>query len=138
MAYDLTTYHAGKMAFDVKIDQHVTRIDTGAKDGGENTGPSPKKLVLGTLAACTGMDIVSLLRKMRVDFSDFSIQTKADLTEEHPKVFTRVDIIYRIKLANEKHQAKVEKAVKLSKETYCGVSAMLSKNSPLYYRIEYL
>lgn len=136
MAYDLTTFHVDKMAFDVKIDKHTTRIDTIAPDG-ENTGPSPKKLLLGTLAACTGMDVVSLLNKMRVEFSDFSIQTKADLTPDHPKVFSKVELIYRIKL-DEKHRKKMEKAVKLSKETYCGISAMLAKNSPIDFRIEYL
>lgn len=136
MAYDLTTYHAGKMAFEVKIGDHSTRIDTVAPDG-DDTGPSPKKLLLGTLAACTGMDVVSILTKMRVDFSDFSIRTKADLTPDHPKVFTKVELIYRIKL-DEKHQKKMEKAVKLSKETYCGVSAMLAKNSPIEFKIEYL
>lgn len=136
MSYDLTSYHTGKSAFDVKIGEHTTRIDTVAPDG-EDSGPSPKQLLLGTLAACTGMDIVSLLRKMRVDFSDFSIQTKADLTEEHPRVFSVVEIIYYIKV-NENHQKKVEKAVSLSKEKYCGISAMLAKNSPVEYRIEYL
>ncbi|PHN07746.1 OsmC family protein [Flavilitoribacter nigricans] len=136
MAYDLTTFHAGNMAFDVKIDKHTTRIDTVAPDG-DDTGPSPKKLLLGTLAACTGMDVAGLLTKMRVEFSDFSIQTKADLTIDHPKVFTKVELIYRIKVA-EKHQKKVEKAVKMSKDTYCGISAMLAKNSPINFRIEYL
>lgn len=137
MSYDLTTYHTGKSAFDVKIGQHTTRIDTVPPDG-EDTGPSPKRLLLGTLAACTGMDIVSLLNKMRVEFSDFSIQTKAELTDTHPKVFSRVEIIYRIRLAEDQHRKKMEKAVNMSKETYCGVSAMLAKNSPLEYRIEYL
>lgn len=137
MSYDLTTFHTGKSAFDVKIGAHTTRIDTVAPDG-EDTGPSPKKLLLGTLAACTGMDIVSLLHKMRVPFSDLSIQTKADLTENPPKVFTRIEMIYRIRLEEERHRNKMEKAVKMSKETYCGVSAMLEKNSPITYRIEYL
>jgi putative redox protein len=137
MSYDLTTYHTGKSAFDVKIDGHITRIDTLPPDG-EDTGPSPKRLLLGTLAACTGMDVVSLLNKMRVPFSDFSIQTKADLTLEHPKVFTMVELIYRIKLEEERHQAKMKKAVLMSKERYCGISAMLAKNSPIVYRIEYL
>lgn len=137
MAYDLTTFHVDKMAFDVKIDKHTTRIDTIAPDG-EDTGPSPKKLLLGTLAACTGMDVVGLLTKMRVEFSDFSIQTKADLTLDHPKVFTRIELIYKIRLTEEKHRIKMEKAVKMSKETYCGISAMLAKNSPIEFKIEYL
>jgi putative redox protein len=136
MAYDLTTFHVDKMAFDVKIGNHTTRIDTVGPDG-DDTGPSPKKLLLGTLAACTGMDIVSLLTKMRVSFSDFSIQTKAELTLEHPKVYSKVELIYRIRL-DEKNQRKMEKAVQLSKETYCGISAMLAKNSPIEFRIEYL
>lgn len=136
MSYDLTTFHAGNMSFDVKIGNHTTRIDTTGPDG-DDTGPAPKRLLLGTLAACTGMDVVSLLNKMRVEFSDFSIQTLADLTEEHPKVFTQVDIIYRIKV-EERHHKKVEKAVAMSKEKYCGISAMLAKNSPIDFRIEYI
>lgn len=136
MTYNITTYHAENIAFDVKIGSHTTRIDTIGPDG-DDSGPSPKKLLLGTLAACTGMDIVSLLNKMRVGFSDFSIQTIAELTEEHPKVFSQIDIIYRIAV-EERHQKKVEKAVKMSKEQYCGISAMLGKNSPINYRVEYL
>ena len=137
MDYDITTHYAGKMAFDVVVDQHTVRLDTNENGGGEDSGPSPKKLLLGTLAGCTGIDVASLLKKMRVDFSDFSIQTTADLTEAHPRVFSRVNIIYRIRVA-EKHRPKVEKAVKMSKETYCGISAMLAKNSPIDYRVEYL
>lgn len=137
MTYDLTTYHVENMAFDVKIDGHTTRLDSTPPDGSDS-GPSPKRLLLGTLAGCTGIDVVSLLKKMRVPFSDFSIQTKADLTEEHPKVFSQVELIYRIRLEEERHQAKMEKAVTLSKERYCGISAMLAKNSPITFSIEYL
>lgn len=137
MAYDFTTYHVDKLAFDVHIDGHTTRIDTTEDDGSLNSGPSPKKLLLGTLAACTGIDVVGMLRKMRVPFSDLSIQTTAELTEEHPKVFTEVQVIYRIKV-EERHRKKVQRAVDLSKDKYCGVSAMLKENSPVYYRIEFL
>ncbi len=137
MAYDLTTYHVDKLAFDVHIDGHITRIDTTEDDGSLDSGPSPKKLLLGTLAACTGIDVAGMLRKMRVPFSDLSIQTTAELTEEHPKVFSEVHVIYRIKV-EERHRKKVERAVDLSKDKYCGVSAMLKENSPVYYRIEFL
>ncbi len=112
-------------------------MDTTVEGGGANSGPSPKKLLLATLAGCTGIDVVALLQKMRVAYSDFEITTNAELTEEHPKVFSNIEIIYRIKTAPENHE-KVEKAVSLSKEKYCGISAMLRKNSPIEYRIEYL
>lgn len=135
--YSITTTHKGNMAFEAEIGNHKVIMDTTAEGGGDDLGPSPKKLLLGTLAACTGMDVVSLLKKMRVEFSDFDIITNADLTTEHPKVFSSVDVIYRIKTAVE-NQEKVQKAVALSQEKYCGISAMLRKNSPIEYRIEYL
>ncbi|MBK7939128.1 MAG: OsmC family protein [Lewinellaceae bacterium] len=136
-AYSITTRHKGKMAFEAEIGNHKVIMDTVAGGGGEDSGPPPKKLLLGTLATCTGMDVVSLLQKMRVAYSDFDIVTNADLTEEHPKVFSNIEIIYRIKV-DKKDQEKVEKAVTLSQEKYCGISAMLRKNSPLNYHIEYL
>ena len=74
---------------------------------------------------------------MRVEYSDFSILTTAELTDQHPKVFSVINITYRIKTA-ERYRAKVEKAVDLSQEKYCGISEMLKKNSPINYSIEYL
>lgn len=135
--YQVNTKHTQNMAFESTVDNHVVRMDTTAENGGEDSGPSPKKLLLGTLAVCSGMDVVALLTKMRVEFSDFNIQTNADLTEEHPKVFTTVEMVYVIKVAEEDRE-KVEKAVHLSQERYCGISAMLKKNSPVEFRIEYL
>jgi putative redox protein len=135
--YSITTRHQGKMAFEAEIGNHKIVMDTVAEGGGEDSGPSPKKLLLATLAGCTGMDIVSLLQKMRVEYTDFDIVTNADLTEEHPKVFSGIEVIYRIKV-DESDRGKVEKAVGLSQDKYCGISAMLRKNSPIEYRIEYL
>lgn len=68
------------------IGEHILKIDTSVESGGKNEGPSPKKLMLASLlAGCTAFDIVSLLKKMRVEFSDFQVEAKAYLTEEHPK-----------------------------------------------------
>jgi len=133
--YSFTTRHTGHTAFEAEIGNHKVIMDTGSD--GSDTGPSPKRLFLTTLAGCTGMDVTSLLHKMRVPFSDFEITTEADLTEEHPKVFKHVLVIYRIRV-DEQYREKVEKAVNLSVEKYCGVTAMLRKNSPVDHRIEYL
>jgi len=93
-------------------------------------GFSPKKLLLVGLAGCTGIDIVSLLEKMRVEFSQFYIKVDANLTEEHPKVYKEIEIIYFIK-SEQTNQEKIQKAIDLSMQKYCGVSAMLGKTAEI-------
>lgn len=129
------TEYTGKMAFDSQINGHHIIIDTVAAGGGDNAGPNPKPLMLSALAGCTGMDVVSVLTKMRANFSDFSIDVEADLSDEHPRVYTEIRVHYFIKI-NEPE--KMEKAVNLSKDTYCGVSAMLAKICPVKFEIHYL
>ncbi|MFN0015537.1 MAG: OsmC family protein [Saprospiraceae bacterium] len=136
-SYSITTRHKGNMAFETEIGNHKVVMDTLPDIGGDDSGASPKKLLLGTLAACTGIDVVSLLNKMRAPFSDFEILTETDLTDEHPRVFKTIRITYRIRVADE-HREKVEKAVDMSLNKYCGISAMLNKNSPMEHQIEYL
>jgi len=134
--HNVKTKWANKMAFDSQIDNHTIRIDTGGEMG-DDTGPSPKKLLLASLAGCTGMDVVSLLKKMRVDITGFEIDIDADLTEEHPIVYSEIRLVYRF-YGTDLDKTKVEKAVKLSQERYCGVSEMLRKNSPINYTITYI
>ncbi|MDN5201456.1 OsmC family protein [Fulvivirgaceae bacterium BMA10] len=125
-----------KLAFDSYIDKHLLRMDTNGTLS-DDTGPSPKKLLLSSLAGCTGMDVVSLLNKMRVPFTGLDIEVEADLTDEHPIVYSEIRLVYKI-FGDDLDHDKVEKAVRLSQERYCGVSAMLRKNSPITYRIEYV
>jgi putative redox protein len=123
--------------FDSFIDGHHITIDTSEAGGGKDKGPRPKALLLSSLGACTGMDIVSLLDKMRVDFSDFSLNVKADLRDEHPKIYTHIYLEYKIKIKKE-DEDKMIKAVELSKDKYCGVSAMLSMVCPIDFKITFL
>ncbi len=90
-----------------------------------------------SLAGCTGMDVVSLLKKMRVTFEDLKISVDANLTDEHPKIYDAMHITYKFWGVKEADHTKVEKAVTLSKERYCGVSAMLEKASKLTFEIVY-
>lgn len=131
------TNHKGKMEFETLINGHSIILDTVPAGGGENHGPNPKPLLLSALAGCTGMDIVPMLQKMRVEFSNLSIAVDADLTDEHPRVYSEIRLTYRIQVA-ESDREKVEKAVKLSKTSYCGVSAMLEKVCPIISHIEFL
>jgi putative redox protein len=103
-------------------------------DGNKKNGFGPKALLLAGLAGCSGIDVVDILEKMKVQFSDFSMETEAEQTDEHPKVFKEIVITYMIKTDLE-NQEKVRKAVELSLDKYCGVSAMLKKNSAINYKI---
>ena len=135
MGYKVNTVWKEKMAFDSQLGNHTVRMDT-TPEMGNDSGPSPKQLVLAGLAGCTGMDVVSLLKKMRVDYTGFEIDIEADLTEEHPIVFSEIRMKYLIS-GKDLDRSKVEKAINLSQERYCGVSAMLKKNSPINYTIVY-
>ncbi len=116
---------------------HKITIDTTEAGGGKGSGPSPKPLLLTALGGCTGMDVVSLLNKMKVQFSEFSVETEADLRDEHPRIYTEIRMKYKIKIAAE-DQEKMQKAVTLSKEKYCGVSAMLAMVCEIKSEIIYL
>ena len=104
-------------------------------DGARQNGFGPKSLLLSGLAGCSGIDIVDILKKMRVAFSEFSIEVKAEQTAEDPKVYKDIYITYKMKTDKE-NKDKVKKAIDLSLEKYCGVSAMLRKNSPIHYTLE--
>lgn len=103
-------------------------------DGNREKGFSPKALLLSGLAGCSGIDVVDILGKQRVDFSEFRVDAEAEQTDEHPRVFKVVNITYRIK-TDAANENKVRKAIDLSLEKYCGVSAMLRKNSPIHYKL---
>ncbi len=122
------------MHFIGELDGFDIPIDADEQFGGQNKGSKPKGLTLTALAGCTAMDVISILRKMRIEPEAFSVETEADVSDDHPKVFTRIHLIYRIK-GKDIPRDKVEKAVTLSQDRYCGVSAMLQKAAPLEYEI---
>jgi putative redox protein len=106
-------------------------------DGNKKNGHGPKALLLSGLAGCSGIDVVGILKKQRVQFSDVEITVEADQTDEHPKVFKDITITFRLKTAAG-NEEKVRKAIELSLDKYCGVSAMLKKNSAIHYKLELL
>lgn len=106
-------------------------------DGNKKNGHGPKALLLSGLAGCSGIDVTGILRKMKVEFSDLSIEVEANQTEENPKVFKDIQITYRLKTAAENLE-KVKKAIDLSLDKYCGVAAMLKKNSAIGYTVQIL
>ena len=106
-------------------------------DGSRKHGFGPKALLLAGLAGCSGIDVVDVLKKMRVEFTEFAIEVKAAQTEDFPKVYKDIYIAYKMKTDKE-NEDKVRKAIDLSLGKYCGVSAMLQKNSPIHFTLEIL
>ena len=133
----INSVYQGGMSFSTSVKDHNVIIDLDREHGGENQGTSPKILMLVSLAGCTGLDVVSILNKMKVEFSDFSIHIQAHLTDQEPKIYDKVALTYHIKVG-EKDHSKVQRAVSLSQEKYCGVSEMFRTFSTLTYQVQYL
>lgn len=120
------TQWKGNLTFQSDIDGHKLIMDAPEEAGSKNLGPSPKKLLLTAIAGCSGMDVVSILKKMRVDFDKLDIEVEGELSENHPKYYKEMQVVYTITGKNVPLE-KVEKAVKMSEETYCGVGALYRK-----------
>ena len=111
------------MAFETEINGHRIVLDAGSRVGGEDRGPRPKPFMLAALGGCTGMDVISILKKMRVEVKSFNVKVIGDLVEEHPKRFHRMHVVYEFE-GDDLPMDKLEKAVSLSEDRYCGVSAI--------------
>ncbi|MCR9263664.1 MAG: OsmC family protein [Flavobacteriaceae bacterium] len=131
MTNHITTKWLGGMAFESNNPSgHNLRIDAGPDDGGEGSGLRPKALMLSGLAGCSGLDVASLIKKMKLELDDFTIETIANLTDEHPKYYDSVVIEYHFYGSNLKED-KLQRAVDLSVEKYCGVMEMFRRFAQL-------
>ena len=126
MKHSVNLEWKGNMAFQTDMDGHTIVIDAPENVGGNDLGPRPKKFMLTALAGCTGMDVVSILKKMRVTYKSLNIIVEADLSADQPVHYTAMKIIYEF-AGNNLPFDKLEKAVRLSEEKYCGVSAVYRK-----------
>lgn len=124
-----------KMAFEVELNGHKFVIDAVEKVGGEDKGPRPKPLMLAALGGCTAMDVVSILRKMRVSFKTINVKVDGELTKDHPVHFSKMHIIYEF-TGDNLPEEKLEKAVNLSQDRYCGVSFSYRKAMEITHEIK--
>jgi len=133
--HSIKTSWKGSMAFEADVNGHKIIMDAPESGGGNNTGPGPKKLQLVALSGCTGMDVVSILQKMRVDFSHLDIEVQGEVTDDHPKHYYKMHVIYTVTGKNLPLD-KIEKAVRMSEDTYCGVEALYRKAIPVTSEIK--
>ncbi len=131
MTNHVSTEWKGGMAFESNNPSGLTiRIDAGEENGGSDDGLRPKALMLSSLAGCSGLDVASLIEKMKLEVDRFHIETIANLTDEHPKYYDKVTVEYHFYGSN-LNEAKLQRAVDLSIEKYCGVMEMFRRFAEL-------
>jgi len=122
------------MAFRASLDGHEFTIDGDPEAGGRSLGPRPKGLTLVSLAGCTGMDVISILGKMKLRVEKFRVETEALLADEHPKKFKEIKVIYVFDGPGLTPEP-LRKAIALSEEKYCGVRATLAPSVAIHHEI---
>ncbi|MEN3014586.1 MAG: OsmC family protein [bacterium] len=113
---------------------HAIVLDTKKEVGGFESAPSPMELLAISLMGCTAMDVISILKKMRQPVEGFKIYFEGERANEHPKIFTKIKLIYEFK-GKELNYENIHKAVELSQQKYCSVSNMLKKSTQIEYEV---
>lgn len=124
----------GQMGFSsVTPSGHEIKMDAAEEIGGQNTGARPTELLLNAVAGCTGIDIISILHKMRLNPTTFHMDVEGARAQDHPKRFTAIHIVYA--LEGDLPEEKVVRAIQLSKDTYCSVAHSLNAEITASYTI---
>jgi len=136
MKHQVETQWMGKMQFNALVNGHTIVMDGPERVGGEDNGPIPKPLVLTALSGCTGMDIVSILRKAGKDIKNFDLIVTGEISKNVPIEYVAIHLVYDFE-GDEQSKSAALKAVTDSQEKYCGVSNMLSKIMPVTWEVTY-
>ena len=131
----ITNWKNGTTEFECINPNGVPTI-LGTSSEGEEKIASPKAIMLGSLAVCSGLDVIAILKKMRVELDDFKINTTASLTDEHPRYYDEVTVEYHF-FGKDLDKEKIEKSVDLSVTRYCGVMEMFRRFSKVNIKIKY-
>jgi len=134
MEKQISVVWKGNMAFEAQIDEYKVMMDATPAVGGQHLGPTPKPLLMASLGGCTGMDVISLAKKMRQEVESLEIILKGTIADEHPMKYEAVHLIYEF-TGKELDAEKLQKAVDLSQEKYCGVSETLKRAVGITYEI---
>lgn len=129
MADKVTVDWKGNMLFESdnpREGNHTVLMDAGKASGGNDEGLGPKAMMLSSLAGCSGLDVVSVLKKMKASPEDFKMEVFGELTDEHPKYYHKVEVKYHF-YGSDLDASKINKAVDLSIEKYCGVMEMFRR-----------
>lgn len=135
MKHEITVDWLEDLKFDAHVENFSFVLDGNPQSGDDRAGVRPKPLMLVALAGCSGMDVVNLLKKMRVDYKKIEIKAEGTLTDTVPAVYSAIHLIY-IVTGTALPMSKITKAVALSYEKYCGVATMYKQFLPVTYEIK--
>jgi putative redox protein len=126
----------GGMAFTGSLENsgYLIPLDSAQAAGGKDLGFRPLQLFAVGLVGCTGMDVISILKKKKVEVTDFEVSAEIERAEEHPRIFTKIQLIYKVTGKNIDRK-DVERAVDLSENKYCPAQAMLDKVAEISHKI---
>lgn len=134
--HEIETQWMGKMQFNSLVNGHTIVMDAPERVGGEDNGPIPKPFVLTALSGCTGMDIISILRKEQITLQDLNIKVTGELSKQQPIEYVCIHVVYEFK-GDAKFMDAAMNAVTTSQEKYCGVSHMLRKALPVTWEVNF-
>jgi putative redox protein len=124
------------MAFETQFESgHRGWLDSFPQEGHPSKGPTPMEMLLVAIAGCTGMDIIDILKKKRLNVMGLEVQVEGSRAETFPMVYTQLDLVYLVRGKDIPANA-VEQAVRLSEEKYCSVGIMLGKTAKINSRFE--
>ena len=127
------TWTGGRRFVHTSASGHGLVTDTTEEFGGSGTAPSPMELIILGLIGCTGIDVSSILERMREPLRGLEVTATYERSESHPKVFTRIHLNYT--LQGDLDEKKVQRAIDLSESKYCSVSAMLHGTVDITHKI---
>lgn len=131
---ECNTRWKGGLAFEAESRGLKFTMDGRVAAGGKDLGPTPKEVLLSAICVCSGMDVTSILQKMRVQLDSCEVNAQSDTTETYPAIFKEIRVQFQIKGSDIKPEQAM-KAVTLSMTKYCGVSAMVNPTSPIHYEV---
>lgn len=114
---------------------NVVEMDGSPKIGGENLGARPMEVVLMSLAGCSSIDVISILKKMKQEVTDYNVEVTAERRDEIPSIFTKIHMKFIVKGEN-LEEGKVKRAAQLSAEKYCSVSKILDPTAEITWSVE--
>lgn len=121
------------LTFDIAVGKHELVMD-GSSPGGNDAGPQPTEALLSALAACTGMDVISILLKKRQPVKSLEVVVEGKRADEHPRVFTEIQVVYYVR--GDVTSAALARSIELSETKYCPISIMLRQACPITSRFE--
>ncbi len=134
--HNVQTVQVDGMTLKSMLPDGSVNLDVPVEAGGNGNGMKPKALMLTSLSGCTALDVISLLKKMKIQYDHFEVNVSAELTDEHPKHYDNVSIKYLFK-GTDLNKERIERAVELSFNKYCGVIYMFKQFTTVDYSILY-